>query len=202
MNLIDITNKNIKEQFAIKNNEDYFIFCVGSGSAELSFNIDAKNINANIYGVVISKNQEGVNLKTSLVHNVPDSKSWFHLKGLFFDSAKMDFEGMIKIEQNAENSDAYLKNDNLVIGENAIVNSAPQLEIKNQNVKASHGVTIKTLEEAEFFYMQSRVLPKKEAEMLLIKGFVLDLLNKYVDPSSANENDHKLIDYVLHGLEV
>lgn len=181
MQIINFSEKNIEQSFKIDSSQDYFLYCVGTGSANLTFDIVESNVRSNIYGVVIGDSSSKIKLKTVVKHVAANSESWFHLKGLFFNDATLDFEGMIDIGENASGSDAYLKNDNLVMGENAVVNSSPQLEIKNQDVKASHGVTIKTLEEYEAFYLKSRGLDQSLSNGLLIKGFVLDLIEKCSD---------------------
>jgi len=192
MNIINFSDKNIEQSFKLDSNQDYFLFCIGSGSAELVFDIASNNIRSNIFGIVIGGTSSKIKLKTVVKHTESDSSSWFHLKGLFFDDARLDFEGLIDIGEKASGSDAYLKNDNLVLGDASIVNSSPQLEIKNQDVKASHGVTIKTIEEYESFYLKSRGLDKSLSNGLLIKGFVLDLIDKCTDP--------KVREFIIVGL--
>ncbi len=192
MNIINFSDKNIEQSFKLDSNQDYFLFCIGSGSAELFFDIASNNIRSNIFGIVIGGTSSKIKLKTVVKHTESDSSSWFHLKGLFFDDARLDFEGLIDIGEKASGSDAYLKNDNLVLGEASIVNSSPQLEIKNQDVKASHGVTIKTIEEYESFYLKSRGLDKSLSNGLLIKGFVFDLIDKCTDPKAR--------EFIIEGL--
>jgi Fe-S cluster assembly protein SufD len=194
MHIINLSDETLSKTFKISSNEDYFLYGIGPGSANLSFEITSENINLNIFGIVILTDSSNIELKTVVKHLKTNSASWFHLKGLFLQDSRMDFEGMIDIGTEAAGSDAYLKNDNLVIGDNAIVNASPQLEIKNQDVKASHGVTIKTLEEVETFYLKSRGLNQKIADELLIKGFVSDIIEKC--------DDEKIKSVILHSLSL
>ena len=93
----------------------------------------------------------------------------------------MDFLGMINIDKIAQLSDAYLKNDNLMIGDDCKVNSSPQLEIKADDVKASHGVTISTIDDEQMYYLMSRSLSYKDSQDLLVSGFINDIVQKFPD---------------------
>ena len=154
------------------------IFVLGSKGGNLSIELELlkEGIEVNLYGVVVGKENEQFTLKTITKHAVANAKSRVQIKGLFLDSANFNYEGLIRVEENAYLTDAYLKNDNLVIGNNAVVNSAPQLEILNDDVKASHGVTIRYVDEEEKYYLMSRGLEQSQADNLIIKGFINDLL--------------------------
>ncbi|WP_396155011.1 SufD family Fe-S cluster assembly protein, partial [Flavobacterium macrobrachii] len=73
--------------------------------------------------------------------------------------------------KEAQKTDAFQQNNNILIGDKATINAKPQLEIFADDVKCSHGCTIGQLDETAMFYMQSRGIPKKEAKALLMYAF-------------------------------
>src|SRR3989338_2823131 len=97
------------------------------------------------------------------------------------EGASANFYGIINIGKIAQLSDAYLKNDNLMIGDNCKVNSSPQLEIKADDVKASHGVTISTIDNEHMYYLMSRGISDKKSRDLLVTGFINDIFQKFPD---------------------
>ncbi len=171
-------NETKDEKFKLKANEDFFIIGYDNFESNLDFEITEENVEVNVYMLIVGAGYDYQKVISTMNHVVPGSRSRVHVKGLFDGDAKFEFEGMIKIGVEASLSDAYLKNDNLVMGENVIINSSPQLEIANQDVKASHGVTIKTIELLEEYYLRSRGLNSKESQRLIISGFLRDFISK------------------------
>ena len=88
----------------------------------------------------------------------------------------MSAEGKIYVEAAAQKTDAYQLINALLLDEGAICYAKPNLEVFADDVKASHGATIGQLSESERFYLQTRGLPKKEAEELLLAGFCDEIL--------------------------
>ena len=91
------------------------------------------------------------------------------------DYSQAGFDGMIHVDQKAKFTEAYQLNKNLVLSDNAKIDSNPALEIFTDDVKASHGSTSGMFDPENIYYLQSRGLTKKQAQQLLLKGFVSDL---------------------------
>ena len=180
MQIINL-NKTENKTIEITESKDYLLIGFDSGELDITFDLKTENINVNIYGLILGNNSKDFKLKTKTVHSVPNTNSWVLIKGIFNDESQLDFEGMISIAEGAIGSDAYLQNENLLLSDNAIVNSSPQLEICNDDVKASHGVTISTLDELQAFYLESRGLDKNTTEDLIIKGFASAVIEKIED---------------------
>ena len=165
---LDIGKSKENERIVVSGSEDIFVFGDAGGSLNLEVVLDKKGASANIYGIVIGQGNDSYNISTISSHNAPNTNSRVHIKGVFKDSSRMNFSGMINIDKVAQLSDAYLKNDNLMIGEDCKVDSSPQLEIKADDVKASHGVTISTIDAEHMYYLMSRGISSSECLDLLI----------------------------------
>ena len=164
--------------------EDICIIGKKGGKLELEIVLDKTQLTSNIYGIIMGKEDQIYDLKITSNHKAPSCTSYVYIKSILMDKSKFHFNGMIKIAPKAQLSDAYLKNDNLVIGENAYVDSSPQLEIQADDVKASHGVTIRTINEIEKYYLKSRGLSTNQAQQMLIHGFINDLTQKAQLPTN------------------
>ncbi len=175
--MIIITKDTKNKIFEISSSEDFLIVITKSSEINLQFKLLKENVAAHVYGVVSITGNDEATLNIKTLHLSPNANSRVHIKSVLKDNAKFNFEGLIDIAKEAQLSDAYLQNDNLVIGDNAVVNSSPQLEILADDVKASHGVTITTFGEEELFYLKSRGVEESEAEDLITYGFLSQVLN-------------------------
>ena len=99
-------------------------------------------------------------------------------KGVIAGEATGVFNGKIFVRQDAQKTNAYQSNKNILLTEGASMNTKPQLEIFADDVKCSHGCTIGRLDEEGLFYLQSRGIPEKVAQSLLLHGFTSDILEK------------------------
>jgi len=125
-----------------------------------------------VNAIFIGKNHDAIKSKLEIVHKKPNLKSRINIKAVVLDSSKFDFEGLLRIEKGASGSDAYLKVNCLVIGENASARAVPSLEILESDVKGGHGATIGYIDEEMLHYLSSRGLDKTEVEALIIESFI------------------------------
>lgn len=143
-------------------------------SADVSLKVDLNGEGARfaINGVGISTADEKIRVHVELRHNVPGCSSSQLFKNLVGGMALVDFYGRIIVTQDAQKTEAYQANHNLLLSETARVNTKPQLEIYADDVKCSHGATIGKLNEDEQFYMRSRGISLAEARFLQMISFV------------------------------
>lgn len=143
-------------------------------SADVSLKVDLNGEGARfaINGVGISTADEKIRVHVELRHNVPGCFSSQLFKNLVSGMALVDFYGRIIVAQDAQKTEAYQANHNLLLSETARVNTKPQLEIYADDVKCSHGATIGKLNEDEQFYMRSRGISLAEARFLQMISFV------------------------------
>lgn len=143
-------------------------------SADVSLKVDLNGEGARfaLNGVGISTADEKIRMHVELRHNVPGCSSSQLFKNLVGGMALVDFYGRIIVAQDAQKTEAYQANHNLLLSETARVNTKPQLEIYADDVKCSHGATIGKLNEDEQFYMRSRGISLAEARFLQMISFV------------------------------
>ncbi len=111
-------------------------------------------------------------------HTVPNCTSHQNYKGVLNDHSRGVFNGKVFVRENAHGTDAQQSNKNLLLSNDARVDTKPQLEIFNDDVKCSHGATVGQLEEEELFYLLTRGLPETLARNLLTYGFAEEIINK------------------------
>ena len=129
----------------------------------------------------------------TLVHHAhPNCESHQDYKGVFSENSTGVFNGKIIVEKEAQKTNAFQQNNNILIDDKSSINTKPQLEIFADDVKCSHGCTIGQLDEDALFYLQSRGIPKKEAQGLLMYAFSNNVL-KSVNIDSLKKRINKLI---------
>jgi Fe-S cluster assembly protein SufD len=111
-------------------------------------------------------------------HLAPNGNSNLLFKNALLDESKSIFSGLIKVDANAQNTDSFQTNRNLLLSGDAEADSLPGLEILANEVKCSHGATTSKIDEQELFYLQSRGISKTLAEKLIILGFFEEIISK------------------------
>ena len=111
-------------------------------------------------------------------HMVPNCVSHQNYKGVLNGNSRGVFNGKVFVRENAHGTDAKQSNKNLLLSNDARVDTKPQLEIFNDDVKCAHGATVGQLEEEELFYLLTRGLPNTLARNLLTYGFAEEIINK------------------------
>ena len=156
-----------------------FIFSVGGNLSriEVTSSINSSDINFNIKGLYLAKTSQHHDITTLMQHKHPESKSNQHIKGILQKDSSGVFQGKVIVEQDAQKTDAFQFNQNLLLSETAEVNAKPELEIYADDVKCSHGATTGELDEEMLFYLRSRGLKKEDAKKLLIEGFINELFD-------------------------
>lgn len=140
--------------------------------------LEADHSEAHLYGLYYQKGNSHIDNHT-IVDNVrPDCFSNELYKGMLDDNSTGVFNGKIFVRQPAQKTNAYQSNKNILLSENASVNTKPQLEIFADDVKCSHGCTVGRLDVEGLFYLQSRGIPEKIAKSMLLHGFTSDVLEK------------------------
>lgn len=147
-------------------------------TGELYFDISAERVNLEIYGLYVGRKSTEYKISTYQNHLKPDSTSNLLIKGVFYDESQIYYRGLIRIEKKAQRSHAYQKNQNLMMSERVFVESKPYLEILANDVFCTHGSTTGRLNQDQLFYAKTRGLGEKEAEDMLVEGFISDIKNK------------------------
>lgn len=137
----------------------------------LNFTHQGERVDSTLKGVTIIGNKQHVDHYTRVHHAQPNCESHQNYKGIYGGQSTGVFNGKIYVEKEAQKTDAFQQNNNILLSEKATVNAKPQLEIFADDVKCSHGCTIGQLDESAMFYMQQRGIPQKEAKALLLYAF-------------------------------
>ncbi|SFZ89737.1 Fe-S cluster assembly protein SufD [Flaviramulus basaltis] len=148
----------------------------------LNFYQEGERIDSTLKGVTIIGDNQHVDHNTLVHHIEPNCESHQDYKGIFDENSTGVFNGKVVVEKEAQKTNAFQANNNILISDKATINTKPQLEIFADDVKCSHGCTIGQLDESALFYMQSRGIPKKEAKALLMYAFSNNVLNSVKIP--------------------
>lgn len=149
-----------------------------SCDVKLDLTLSGEGAEANVYGVYVCGGEEKVNISVDMRHNVPHCNSRQLFKGMAGGSSRVDFYGKIIVAKDAQKTEAYQENHNLLLSDTAKVDAKPQLEIYADDVKCSHGATIGCLNEEEQFYMRSRGITLEDAKVLQMISFIAPVLEK------------------------
>jgi Fe-S cluster assembly protein SufD len=148
----------------------------------LEFYQEGEHIDSTLNGITIIGEKQLVDNHTLVLHKFPNCESHELYKGIYFDKSTGVFNGKVIVEKEAQKTNAFQQNNNIIIDDGATINAKPQLEIFADDVKCSHGCTIGQLDTDALFYMRSRGIPKKEANGLLLYAFANDALDKIKIP--------------------
>ena len=163
-------------------------------SVDLKFDVTlaGEGAEANIYGAYVCGADERVKISVDMHHKVPHCSSRQLFKGIAGGASKVDFYGKIIVAQDAQKTQAYQENHNILLSDDAKVDTKPQLEIYADDVKCSHGATIGRLNEEEQFYMRSRGITLEDARVLQMISFLAPVLEAVSDEKQREELSQQL----------
>ena len=167
-----------------------------SCDVRLNVKLVGEGAEANIYGAYLCGADERVKIAVDMHHMVPHCSSRQLFKGIAGGAAKVDFYGKIIVAQDAQKTEAYQENHNLLISDDAKVDTKPQLEIYADDVKCSHGATIGRLNEEEQFYMRSRGITLEDARVLQMISFISPVLDNIKDEAEREDMMVRLEDSI------
>ena len=153
----------------------------------LDVRLAGEGAEANIYGAYVCGGNEKVKISVDMRHDVPHCNSRQLFKGIAGGDSRVDFYGKIIVAQDAQKTEAYQENHNLLLSDGAKVDTKPQLEIYADDVKCSHGATIGRLNEEEQFYMRSRGISLEDAKVLQMISFIAPVL-EHVEDEAQREH--------------
>lgn len=158
----------------------------------LNITLEAEHAEAHLYGLYFLQGNSHVDNHTVVDHVKPNCMSNELYKGIITDNATAVFNGKIFVQPHAQKTNAYQSNKNILLSENANVNTKPQLEIFADDVKCSHGCTVGRLDDEGLFYLRSRGISEDTARSLLIHAFAMDIL-EHIKPAILRSYVDKLI---------
>ncbi|MES2798811.1 MAG: Fe-S cluster assembly protein SufD [Bacteroidota bacterium] len=144
----------------------------------LSIAVAGTNCETHLNGAYVLEDQQHVDNHTTVDHQMAHCVSNELYKGIIGDKATAVFNGKVFVRKDAQKVNAYQSNANILLSDNATVNSKPELEIYADDVKCSHGSTTGQMDEQAIFYLRARGLSEKSAKQLLVGAFIGDALEK------------------------
>ena len=158
----------------------------------LNMVMEAANSESHMYGLYLLNGETLADNHTIVDNQQPNCLSNELYKGIMDEKSTGVFNGKIFVRQDAQKTNAYQSNKNILIGDSASANTKPQLEIFADDVKCSHGCTIGKLDQDAMFYLKARGISELNARALLLHAFAVDILDQIKDEEIRNYAD-KLI---------
>ena len=175
--------RNIEVQSCQRKDMVLLVYPGVSCDIRLDVTLAGEGAEANIYGAYVCGGDEKVNIAVDMHHDLPHCNSRQLFKGIAGGKSRVDFYGKIIVAQDAQRTEAYQENHNILLSDDAKVDTKPQLEIYADDVKCSHGATIGRLNEEEQFYMRSRGITLEDAKVLQMISFIAPVLENIDDES-------------------
>ncbi|MDZ7765021.1 MAG: Fe-S cluster assembly protein SufD [Melioribacteraceae bacterium] len=171
-----------------------FAFGAALSRTDVNSKLDDENIECHYYGLYLGKNKQHIDHHTFVDHAKPNCESNEVYKGILDDKSRGVFNGQIMVRQDAQKTNAYQSNKNVLLSENATIDTKPQLEIFADDVKCSHGATIGKLDKEAYFYIVSRGVPHTVAQSMLIHAFAADVIEAVKIEPMREQLNHKLFE--------
>ena len=153
-------------------------FGSGRGKIRIQNDLAGPGATSRVTGAYFADGQQHLDYDTFQEHIAPNTTSDFAFKGALRDSASAVWRGMIRVEEDAQKTNAYQENRNLLLSKSAHADSIPGLEILANDVRCTHGATLGQVDREQLFYLMARGLSHAEAERLIVRGFFQDVLDR------------------------
>jgi Fe-S cluster assembly protein SufD len=155
----------------------------------LNMVMEAANSESHMYGLYLLNGETLADNHTIVDNQQPNCLSNELYKGIMDEKSTGVFNGKIFVRQDAQKTNAYQSNKNILIGEDASANTKPQLEIFADDVKCSHGCTVGKLDQDALFYLKARGISEQNAKALLLHAFAIDILDQIKNEEIRNYAD-------------
>ncbi|HEX4519783.1 MAG TPA: Fe-S cluster assembly protein SufD [Gaiellaceae bacterium] len=149
-----------------------------NGKIRIQNDLNGPGATSRVTGAYFADGSQHLDYDTFQEHIAPSTESDFAFKGALREQAHAVWRGMIRVEEDAQKTNAYQENRNLLLSDSAHADSIPGLEILANDVRCTHGATIGRVNREELFYLMTRGLPRPEAERLIVRGFFQDILDR------------------------
>jgi Fe-S cluster assembly protein SufD len=148
------------------------------GKIRIQNDLAGQGATSRVTGAYFADGTQHLDYDTFQEHIAPHTTSDFAFKGALRDEARTVWRGMIRVERDAQKTNAYQENRNLLLSKTAHADSIPGLEILANDVRCTHGATLGQVDREQLFYLMSRGLTHAEAERLIVRGFFQDVLDR------------------------
>ena len=160
--------------------------------------LEGQGASCRLSGLYLADGEQRMDYDIRLTHQVPGCRRYQLFKSILDDRSIAHFDGLIKVVPDAQKTEAYQANHNLLLSDTARAYTRPQLEIYADDVKCSHGATIGRLNPDELFYMRTRGIPAAEARLLQQLAFAGEVVEK-ISSTELRERMLSLVEKRLRG---
>jgi Fe-S cluster assembly protein SufD len=148
------------------------------GKVRIQNDLNGRGATSRVTGAYFADGEQHLDYDTFQEHIAPDCESDFAFKGALRDHATAVWRGMIRVEPNAQKTNAYQECRNLMLSPTTHAVPIPGLEIMANDVRCTHGATVGRVDREQLFYLMARGLTRPEAERLIVRGFFQDVLDR------------------------
>jgi Fe-S cluster assembly protein SufD len=148
------------------------------GKIRIQNDLAGPGATSRVTGAYFADGTQHLDYDTFQEHMAPNTESDFAFKGALRDESSAVWRGMIRVEADAQKTNAYQENRNLMLSPKAHADSIPGLEILANDVRCTHGATLGRVDREQLFYLMTRGLSRQEAERLIVRGFFQDVLDR------------------------
>jgi Fe-S cluster assembly protein SufD len=148
------------------------------GKVRIQNDLAGEGATSRVTGAYFADGDQHLDYDTFQEHMAPSTTSDFAFKGALRDTATSVWRGMIRVEKEAQKTNAYQENRNLLLSPKAHADSIPGLEILANDVRCTHGATVSQVDREELFYAMSRGLTRPNAERLIVRAFFQEVLDR------------------------
>jgi Fe-S cluster assembly protein SufD len=141
-------------------------------------NLDGTGSEADLAGVCFGDGEQHLDHQSLQAHRAPETRSDLLLKVAVRDKARSVYSGLIDVAPAAVHADGYVQNRNLLLSHGAKADSVPRLEIRANDVRCGHGATAGHIDDDQRFYFMTRAVPRAEADSLIVRGFMDDVVKR------------------------
>ncbi|WP_345066188.1 Fe-S cluster assembly protein SufD [Sphingobacterium thermophilum] len=152
----------------------------------INVRLDAENVESHLYGINLLADKQLVDNHTIVDHLKPNCESYEWYKNIPQEESTAVFNGKIFVRQDAQKTNAFQQNNNMLMGDKATVYTKPQLEIFADDVKCSHGCTMGQFEDDSLFYLRARGIGEESARILLVHAFAFDVTSRFSNEAVRN----------------
>lgn len=144
------------------------------------------NSEAFIYGVFVNSQDHAIKLHTLQQHEAEGTTSNLLVKSVLLGASSFSYDGAIRVEKGGQKTDAYQRNENLLLSDAAFAQSKPSLEILADDVRCTHGATLGSVDAEQLFYLATRGIAPHQAKYLIVEGFLESVLAKVADTEKVD----------------
>lgn len=180
-----VTSGNLKEDYAVGKNAHLTVVYIVSAGGEMviepSVHLVGVGSSATVIGLITGTGNAQVKMSTLQHHKARMTTSNLLVKGILSGHSQLSYDGSITVDKSAQKTDAYQRNENLLLDEHTQATSSPALEILANDVRCTHGAVVKTIDENELWYLASRGIGKQTSRAMIAEGFLASAFSLITD---------------------